>query len=49
MSEIKTFKVVARCEDCDYEQAMLVGAFDEFDAVKLASRAICGACGPPAW
>ena len=45
----KTFRVIARCENCDHEQAMLVGADDEFDAVKLASRAICRICGPPAW
>ena len=49
MSQVKTFRVIARCENCDHEQAMLVGADDEFDAIKIVSRAICGACGPPAW
>ncbi len=49
MSEVTTFRITARCEKCDTVQGLLVGADDEFDAVKLASRAICKTCGPPAW
>ena len=49
MSQSKTFKITARCEKCDTVQELLVGANDEFDAVKLSSRAICRTCGPPMW
>jgi len=49
MSQVKTFKVTARCEKCDTVQGLLVGADDEFDAIKIVSRAICKTCGPPAW
>ncbi|KKN14833.1 hypothetical protein LCGC14_0992130 [marine sediment metagenome] len=49
MSEIKTFRVIARCEKCDNVQGLLVGANDELDAAKLTSGAICRICGPPAW
>ncbi|KKN79600.1 hypothetical protein LCGC14_0338040 [marine sediment metagenome] len=49
MNEVKTFKVTARCEKCDNVQDLLVGADDEFDAIKLTTRAICRICGPPLW
>ena len=49
MSETKTFKVTARCEKCDTVQELLVGADDEYDAIKVTSRAICRTCGPPSW
>ncbi|KKK50196.1 hypothetical protein LCGC14_3127410, partial [marine sediment metagenome] len=29
MSQVKTFKVTARCEKCDNVQGLLVGADDE--------------------
>ena len=49
MSEVKTFKITARCEKCDAVQELLVGADDEYDAIKITSRAICRPCGAPKW